>query len=41
MQDQYKLVEVGLMIVWMWIMDNGYGFDVDLKMEDQVSLLSF
>ena len=41
MQDQYKLVEVGLMIVWMWIMDNGYGFDVDLKMEDQYMLAVF
>ena len=41
MQDQYKLVEVGLMIVWMWIMDNGYGFDVDLKMEDQYKLAVF
>ena len=41
MQDQYKLVEVGLMIVWMWIMDNGYGFDVDLKMKDQYKLAVF
>ena len=41
MQDQYKLVVVGLMIVWMWITDNGYGFDVDLKMEDQNRLAVF
>ena len=41
MQDQYKLVVVGLMIVWIWITDNGYGFDVDLKMEDQNRLAVF